>query len=142
MKKSGFLVVGIIIVEFFLNGCDTITGTERTTEQAEYYYYEAFLISKPDFISVPIPSSKTFGEITSFRDSLKNYSVEFLGSGEDATQNDIYTILTQSGMTSTQINNEISLLNSVGNNIGVFEYLYDSSLYIIVYVEKEEIPAN
>jgi len=133
MKRIGFFIVGIIIVGLFFNSCDTSTEPEIKTQ---YYYYEVFRISKSNFNSVSMPSSPTFNAIKSYRNSLKNYSVEFIGSGTDATQNDIYSLMTQRGMTPTEANNEISLLNSIGNDVLWFQYVYDSNYYIIMYLEK------
>ena len=131
MKKVGFFIVGIFIIGLFLNSCDT--GTETKTQ---YYYYEAFTISKSNFNSVSLPSTATFNAIKSYRNSLKNYSAEFLGSGTDSTQDDIYSLLTQRGMSPAEANNEISLLNSVGNNVLIFNYAYNNNYYVIMYLEK------
>jgi hypothetical protein len=132
MKRIELIVIGLIVVGLFLNSCDDVTKTETETQ----YYYEIFRLTKTNFNSVPLPSTLTFNAIKSYRNSLKNYSVEFIGSGTDATQNDIYSLLTQRGMTPSETNDEISLLNSVGNNVLIFEYAYSDSYYVIIYVEK------
>ena len=131
-------ILAIVGINVFFVACDdtepeTKTGSETKTQ---YYFYEVFRISKANYNSVSLPSSITFNAIKSYRNSLKNYSVEFIGSGTDATQSDIYSLLTQRGMTPSETNSEISLLNSVGNNVLLFQYVYDNNFYIIMYVEK------
>jgi len=83
-----------------------------------------------------LPVSATFATVKNYRDSLKSYMIDFVGSGTDATQSDIYNLLTQKGMTPTDANNEISFLNSVGNNVGIFFHATDNTLYVIIYLEK------
>ena len=129
MKKIGVFFIGIMIIGLFLNSCD-----DGTKEQ--YYYYEGFTITKTNFNSVPFPSSATFNAIKNYRNSLKNYMVDFLESGTDATENDIYSLLTLSGMTPSEANAEIKLLKNVGNNVGIFTHAYNINLYVIIYVEK------
>ena len=112
-------ILAIIGITFFLFACDTTTGPETKTQ---YYYYEFFRISKANYNSVSLPSSATFNAIKSYRNSLKNYSVEFIASGTDATQQDIYDLMTSRGISASDANNEISLMNSIGNDVLIFEY--------------------
>jgi hypothetical protein len=130
--KRLFLAVFIAALVFSFSGCDTPTSGSKT----QYYYYEFFRISKSNYNSVALPSSATFSVIKNYRDKLKNYSVESIGSGTDATRQDIYDLLTSRGLSASQTNAEIELLNSVGNNAAAFEYALNSSYCVIAYVEK------
>ena len=140
MKKL-LLYVCILFIGLFLSSCDVITGPEiknnsNSGTKTQYHYYEMFRVSKRDFYSVPAPGTLTFGTIKTFRNALKYYSVEFIGSGTDAIKSDIYSLLTQRGMTPTEANHEISIINSVGNNVLLFEYTINHNYYLILYLEK------
>jgi hypothetical protein len=127
-----FLGVLMTALVFSFNGCDNLTSNSKT----QYYYYEFFRISKSNFNSVALPSTATFSAVKNYNDKLKKYSVEFLGSGTDATRQDIYDLLTSRGFSASQANAEIELLNSIGNDAAVFEYTLNNYYYIIAYVEK------
>lgn len=132
MKRIVVLSVLVILIVLGFAGCSD-GGAGSSTQ---YYYDEAFTIEIVDFNTVPLPSEATFSAIKSYRDALRVHMVDFLGSSTDTTESEIYTTLTQAGMTPTEANNEISFLNQVGNNIGIFTHATDSSLYVIIYVEK------
>jgi len=131
-KKFWTLILAVsILFGTILTGCK-----EPEPEKTQYYYYEFFRITKTNYNSVALPSTATFSSIKNYRDRLKNYSVEFISSGTDATQDDIYSLMTQRGMSPTEANNEISFLNSVGNDVLYAQYTLDSNFYIIIYIEK------
>jgi hypothetical protein len=131
VKRLGFFVVCLILAGLFLGSCDNGTGAKT-----QYYYYEGFRILESSLGAVPTPSAPTFSAIKSYRDSLKTYSVEFLISGTDTTQDELYSLLTQRGMTPSEANEEIDFLNSIGNNILFADYALDNRYVIIIYLEK------
>jgi len=137
MKSKKIWTVILLISLVFgtiLTGCKE-PEPEPDTQKTQYYY-EIFRISKTNYYSVSLPSTATFNTIKNYRNQLKNYSVEFISSGTDATQDDIYSLITQRGMSPTEANQEISFLNSIGNDLFYFQYIPDSNYYIILYLEK------
>jgi len=138
MKKIGFVIFGILVAGIFLNSCDTGSEAKPNSNPilTQYYYYEVFRITKANYNTVSTPSSATFSAIKSYRDSLYNLRVSFAGSGTDMTQNDIYTLLTTRGFSVAETNNEIFLLNTVGNDVLTFEDAESSNNYVIVYLQK------
>jgi hypothetical protein len=131
MKRIG-LFVGLIIVGAFLTGCDTPVSSEET----QYYYYEFIRISKINYNSVTYPTAFTFSALRTYRDRLESKSVEIMESGSDATRRDLYDFMTSRGSSASEANAELAFLNSVGNNVILFEYAYDNNYYVAVYVEK------
>ena len=123
------IVVMTAIIAFSMTACGE--GTKTT----KYYYYEFFTITKIDFDSVPVPDA-TFTGIKSFRNALRDKMDDFVASGTDATKDDIYDLLTQRGMAHAEANDCISFLNSVGNNLVWFHHVTDTTLWVIVYIEK------
>ena len=131
MKRFVFFTIGVICCLAFLNGC---SEDDSNTQ----YYYEFFRILKTDFnkVTIPTPPNLTFYAIKNYRDSLRSYSTNFMESGTDATEDDIYELLTSRGKTPSEANIEISFLNTVGNNIFVFVYTLNTTEWVILYLEK------
>lgn len=129
MKKLFFIVIGIV---FLITGCETSTDSGTNTQ---HYYYEAFTISITDYYSVPQPANN-FNSIKNWRNQLRIHIVEFLESGANLTQSELYDYLTQRGVTPSDANREISFLNSIGNNYYAGPYIPDSNLAIFIYIEK------
>jgi hypothetical protein len=110
--------------------------SEPPITNRQYYYYDFFTISKTDYDSITESTANTFDAVKSYKDELKSIIVETVVSGYDTTQQDLYGFLIDRGSSASEANGAISFLNSVGNNIVVFNHADDNTLYVIGYVEK------
>jgi len=120
----------IIIAGLFLTGC--------SDSDTQHYYYEAFSITKSNYNSISYPNFQniSFETMKDYRDKLRNKMSEFLGSGTDATEDEIFELLTSRGCSAHDANIILDFLNSNGNFVIDFNHAYDSNLYIILYLEK------
>ncbi|MDR0322259.1 MAG: hypothetical protein LBI28_12230 [Treponema sp.] len=128
MKKTGIFVISMIIFGLLFIGC----ATTNKSEAENHYYYEMFVISIANYNSVVAPSI-TYEAILAYKNSLKNYSEEYIGSGSDETRKGIYDFFIERGLTPKEANDFISKINSVGNylfTVGSEEY------YVVLYIEK------
>ncbi|MDR1319426.1 MAG: hypothetical protein LBJ90_07355 [Treponema sp.] len=128
MKKLCF--VSLIVVSIFLNSCDDPVSS------TQYYYYEFFTVTKAYYTSVPEPTTDSFSAMESYKEQLRSHQAEFLDSGHDATQKDIYDLMTSTGFSASETNGAIEFLNSIGNNVLIFEYKLSNNYYVILYLEK------
>jgi hypothetical protein len=131
MKKIGIFVISMIIFGLLFNGC----ASTKTSEAGARYYYEIFRVSINNYNSAEKPLA-TYESILAFKESLKEHLEEFYGFGSDGTHDDIYTLLTQRGITPQDADNYISVINSIGNNLFAFNYVDDNRFYVIIYLEK------
>jgi hypothetical protein len=132
MKRLGLGIVGLIIVGILLTGCDTPTSESNR----QYYYYDFFTISRTDYESITEPTTNTFDSVKSYRDELISKKIEPLFSGSDATQQDLYDFMVARGASASEANGLIDFLNTVGNNVVVFQHATDNNLRVIGYVER------
>jgi cell division protein FtsB len=102
----------------------------------QYYYYEMFTIQKDEYNSIFQPSEWDLDSTKDYRKRLKSHNPKLLYSTADATENDLFTIFTNSGYTPSETNDIIYDINLIGNMLFSVEYEKDENYVQITYFEK------
>jgi hypothetical protein len=109
---------------------------DRVKAVTQYYYYEMFTIPKTEYNSISFPAERTWDSINDYRIRLRSAGAKLLNSTATASENDIFTLFTNSGYTPGETNGILSEINSIGNMIFLGEYGEDNNLMHIAYLEK------
>jgi len=131
MKRIVIPFVALVFLCLLFSGCD-LDGSKD-------YYYDFFVISIANYNLVSEPAEPyTFDSIKQYRDDLKAYkkSSDLNGSGADATRSDVFGLLRDGGYSSSEANDLIAGINSLGNGLIVFELKNNYIDYLIAYFEK------
>ena len=131
MKKISIFVFTMVSLVFILSGCAGMAGSAQQNQ----YAAEIYTVSRANFNSISVPNPVTFENVRSFNNSVKRFTIEHFGH-HTATRRELIDSLTQEMyIPRADVNNLMSHLDSVGNNL--FFYSPDGSdVMIIMYVEK------
>ena len=100
------------------------------------YYYEMFLVDKPHYFMVSQPSTWDMNSIRNYRNELKNTRhYRFLYSTADAYENELFSLLTNSGYTPGETTDIISYINNVGNFFILGDYQENTNYVHVAYFE-------
>ena len=139
MKKFFITFITTLVFAFSFIGCSNPSNSTPTTT----YKIEIGVISNSTYTTAFSMASSYGTNIThenmkTIRDYLyQNTTSNYDNSTKGVTKDEIRVFLTQHGMTTVQANAEIACLETLGNDIAFFEYVYSSSSKVWMYDEKE-----
>ncbi|MBQ0163377.1 MAG: hypothetical protein KBS84_09510 [Treponema sp.] len=138
MRMKGFVVIlSVVIAMFFLCGCQPTMAPEPDT-----YKVEVGCISDDTF-SVALQMIQAYGtnvthdDVKTVRNFLYRNTISDYGIETGVSIDEIRDTLTQKGMTLLQANAEISVLETLGNDIVFGTSIISEEIYIWLYAEKE-----
>jgi hypothetical protein len=131
----GLVILVMIAFSIYIN-IPSQPKKESIETLTQYYYYEMFIIPETEFNLIPVPSDVRFDSIKDYRNQLRSHESQLLNSTASASENDIFTIFTNSGYTPSETNDIISEINSIGNMILFGGYAEDTNYTHITYFEK------
>ena len=136
MKKV-FLLFTSIALTLLLLSCSNSSSSSSVT-----YKIEVGAVSKST-TDVALDMVESYGtninhsNIKTIRDYLYKNTVSDYDSTGRVTTDEIRDFLTSKGMTTTQANMEIAVLETLGNDIVFFEHMNYSDLRVWMYAEQE-----
>ena len=139
MKKFFITFITALVFAFSFIGCSNPSNSTPTTT----YKIEIGVVSNSTYTTAFSMASSyganiTHENIKTIRNYLyQNTTSNYDNSTKGVTKDEIRVFLTQHGMTTVQANAEIACLETLGNDIAFFEYVYSSSSKVWMYDEKE-----
>lgn len=139
MKKFFITFITALAFVFSFIGCSNPSNSTPTTT----YKIEIGVVSNSTYTTAFSMASSyganiTHENIITIRNYLyQNTTSNYDNSTKGVTKDEIRNFLTQHGMTTVQANAEIACLETLGNDIAFFEYVYSSSSKVWMYAEKE-----
>ncbi len=139
MKKFFITFITALVFAFSFIGCSNPSNSTPTTT----YKIEIGVVSNSTYTTAFSMASSyganiTHENIITIRNYLyQNTTSNYDNSTKGVTKDEIRNFLTQHGMTTVQANAEIACLETLGNDIAFFEYVYSSSSKVWMYAEKE-----
>lgn len=139
MKNFFITFITALVFAFSFIGCSNPSNSTPTTT----YKIEIGVVSNSTYTTAFSMASSyganiTHENIKTIRNYLyQNTTSNYDNSTKDVTKDEIRNFLTQHGMTTVQANAEIACLETLGNDIAFFEYVYSSSSKVWMYAEKE-----
>ncbi len=138
-------VIGIIFALFIILG---ITGCQQSSSinsKGGLYYEEAGEILLSDFKTVIAPYKAKYTsekdlkkeEIKAIREALRNCQQFDFASKKDVTRKELSDFLSQHGWTPSEAEKEMSVLDSRGNTIWMFNIKNSTTHVVYLYVEEQ-----
>jgi hypothetical protein len=100
------------------------------------YYYEMFTIPIAVYDSTQWPEYWTLNAMKDLRNELRAQGSQLWDSTANASEDDIFTLFTNSGYTPTETKDIIADINAVGNYIIFGKYTEDENYIKVTYFEK------
>lgn len=145
MKKNSMwkmaMSLMIVLAAICFSGCADKEDEDDKKEQT--YYMENTTISRTDFENVTSRYknlsnySATYSQIKELRASLRKYYPISSESKSGIKKSELYKFLTESGRSSSEVNELIEIINDRGNAIWTFYSELSEDYYVWVYIEKE-----
>jgi hypothetical protein len=139
-KKNFLIFIGLVFVAMtayaIYNNIPSQPKKDMIETITQYYYYEMFTIPKTEYNAISFPAEWTLESTNDYRIRLRSSGSKLLNSTATASENDIFTLFTNSGYTPSETDGIISQINSIGNIIFFGEYGEDNNLMHIAYFEK------
>ena len=145
MKKNSMwkmaMSLMIVLAAICFSGCADKEDEDDKKEQT--YYLEYTTISRTDFENVTSRYenlsnySATYSQIKELRASLRKYYPISSESKSGIKKSELYKVLTESGRSSSEVNELIDIINDRGNAILTFYSELSEDYYVWVYIEKE-----
>ena len=96
-------------------------------------------MTQESFNSAQFPAIANFESLRSYYFALKRLETEHIGSSVDS-ERDVREALSSLGFTRAQLNQEMSFLNSIGNNIFNYGVGVEGANVAIFYMERISPP--
>ncbi len=138
-------VIGIIFALFIILGITGCQQSSSTNSKSGLYYEEAGEILLSDFKTVIAPYKAKYTsekdlkkeEIKAIREALRNCQQFDFASKKDVTRKELSDFLSQHGWTPSEAEKEMSVLDSRGNTIWMFNIKNSTTHVVYLYVEEQ-----
>jgi cbb3-type cytochrome oxidase subunit 3 len=139
-KRNFLIFIGLVFIAMaaytIYNNIPSQPKKDTIETITQYYYYEMFTIPKTEYNAISFPAEWTLDSTNDYRIRLRSSGSKLLNSTATASENDIFTLFTNSGYTPDETDGILSQINSIGNIIFFGEYGEDHDLMHIAYFEK------